>query len=128
MLPSRIFFDSFFDDEPRKMNKMMKCDIYEKDNKYNIELDIPGAKKEDINMELEDGYLTVTYSKKEDITDNDKKYIRRERHSYESASRQFYVGNVTESDIKASFKDGILSISVPKEDENKETKKIINID
>lgn len=129
MLPSRIFFDSFFDDDTKKLNRMMKCDIYEKDNMYNIEVDIPGAKKEDIKMELDDGYLTISYEKKEDKEENDdKRYIKRERHSYQSASRQFYVGKVSESEIKASFKDGILTIKVPTTNPEKETKKIINID
>ena len=68
VLPSRVFFDNFFDDfdSPRKLDKLMKCDIYEEDNNYIIEMDVPGFKKEDINMELDDGYLKISAEKKSD--------------------------------------------------------------
>ena len=130
MLPSRIFFDNFFDDfePPKKLDKLMKCDIYEEGNNYIIEMDVPGFKKEDINMELEDGYLKISVEKKDDQEDNNKKYVRRERHSYTKCQREFYIGNVGEEEIKAKFNDGILKISVPKEEDKKETKKIINIE
>lgn len=130
MLPSRIFFDNFFDDfePPKKLDKLMKCDIYEEGNNYMIEMDIPGFKKEDINMELENGYLRISVEKKSDNEENDKKYVRRERHSYTKCERSFYVGDINEEEIKAKFNDGILKISVPKEETQKETKKIINIE
>ena len=131
MLPSRVFFDNFFDDfeSPKKLDKMMKCDIYEEDNNYIIEMDVPGFKKEDINMELDDGYLKISAEKKSDSEEKDgKKYVRRERHCYSKCERQFYVGNIKDEDIKAKFKDGILKISVPKEEEKKETKKVIMIE
>ena len=130
MLPSRVFFDNFFDDfePPKKLDKLMKCDIYEEGNNYIIEMDVPGFKKEDINMELEDGYLKISVEKKDDQEDNDKKYVRRERHSYTKCQREFYIGNISEELIKAKFNDGILKISVPKEEDKKETKKIINIE
>lgn len=131
MLPSKMFFDHFFDDleSPKGFDKMMKCDIYEKEGKYIIEMDVPGFKKEDINMELEDGYLRISAEKKSDEEDtSDKKYVRRERHSYSKCERQFYVGNVSEENIKAKFNNGILEISVPKEEDKKETKKTIMIE
>ena len=131
MLPSRVFFDNFFDDfeSPKKLDKMMKCDIYEEDNNYVIEMDVPGFKKEDINMELDDGYLKISAEKKSDSEEKDgKKYVRRERHCYSKCEGQFYVGNIKDEDIKAKFKDGILKISVPKEEEKKETKKVIMIE
>ena len=131
MLPSRVFFDNFFDDfeSPKKLDKMMKCDIYEEDNNYVIEMDVPGFKKEDINMELDDGYLKISAEKKSDSEEKDgKKYVRRERHCYSKCERQFYVGNIKDEDIKAKFKDGILKISVPKEEEKKENKKVIMIE
>lgn len=131
MLPSRVFFDNFFDEieSPKKLDKMMKCDIYEEDNNYVIEMDVPGFKKEDINMELDDGYLKISAEKKSDSKEKDgKKYVRRERHCYSKCERQFYVGNIKDEDIKAKFKDGILKISVPKEEEKKETKKVIMIE
>lgn len=131
MLPSKMFFDHFFDDleSPKGFDKMMKCDIYEKEGNYIIEMDVPGFKKEDINMELEDGYLRISAEKKSDNEDtSDKKYVRRERHSYSKCERQFYVGNVSEENIKAKFNNGILEISVPKEEDKKETKKTIMIE
>lgn len=128
MLPSKIFFDNFFDDldTPKKFDKMMKCDIYEKDGNYNIEMDLPGFKKENINLDYKDGYLKI--SAKNVVEDNeDKKYIRRER-SVSECVRDFYVGDIDESLIKASFKDGILTITVPKEEDKKEEIKHISID
>lgn len=129
MLPSRIFFDNFFDDleSPKKVNNMMKCDIYETEKEYHIEMDTPGFKKEEIKMELSNGYLTITAEKQKNSNDSDKKYIRRER-VYAKEMRQFYVGDIDETLVKAEFKDGMLLVSVPKESKEKETKKIINID
>lgn len=129
MLPSKMFFDHFFDDldSPKGFDKMMKCDIYEKEENYIIEMDIPGFNKEDISMELENGYLRISAEKNEE-ENSDKKYVRRERHSYSKCERQFYVGNVKEENIKAKFKNGILEISVPKEEDKKETKKTIMIE
>lgn len=132
MLPSRIFFDNFFDDldSPKKQDKMMKCDIYEKEGNYIIEMDVPGYTKDDINMELENGYLTIAIQKNNDeVSSNDKKYVRRERHVFTKCERSFYVGDISEEDIKAKFKNGVLEIVVPKEKEEKqETKKIIAIE
>ena len=128
MLPGKLFFNDFFDDlEPKKANKMMRCDIYEKEGKYNIELDVPGFNKDDIEISLDHGYLKISAEKSFDENDSDKKYIHRERHSYQKCDREFYVGNINEEDIKAEFKNGTLIISVPKE-EAKETKKLISID
>lgn len=131
MLPSRIFFDNFFDDfdTQKKLDKMMKCDIYEKDDKYILEMDVPGVLKDDINIEYENGYLKVSVEKKlENNEQENKKYVRRERHSFTKCERSFYIGNISETEIKAKFKDGILEISVPKEEEKKETKKSIMIE
>ena len=106
----------------------MKCDIYEKDGKNFIEMDVPGFKKEDIKLELEDGYLTISAVKKDEVKENDdKNYIRRERSSYAKCERRFYVGNIDDSNIKAEFKNGILLVSVPKEEEPTDTKKYIEI-
>lgn len=129
MLPSRIFLDDLFNDveHPIKHDKVMKCDVYQKNNNYIIEMDMPGCKKEDLTIDLEKGYLTINYSKEEKELNEDKKYIHRERHSITNCSRQFYVGDVEEANINASFKDGILTITVPLKEE-KETKKIISID
>lgn len=131
MLPSsRIFLDDFFDeiDKNTRFEKMMKCDVYEKDDLYIIEMDLPGASKKDITLDIEKGYLTITYTKETpDCELENRKYVRRERHSFTNCSRQFYVGEIDEEMINASFKDGILTISMPiKEKETK--KRTINID
>lgn len=128
MLPSRIFFDSFLDDmEPKKFDKMMKCDIYEENGMYHILMDAPGFKKEDINIEFHKGDLKIVLSHKENKKD-DKKYVRKERTSVTRCERSFYLGDIDEDKIKAEFKDGILKISVPKDDKREASKKVINID
>ena len=128
MLPNRIFFDDFFDEiDNKKVQKMMKCDIYEEDNKYVIEMDTPGIKKENINLEYEDGNLTITVMATEEEHEK-KKYLRRERVVVSKCSRSFYLGDINEDEIRAEFKDGILKISVPKENREINHKKIINID
>ena len=129
MLPSRLFLDDFFDDFDKSKNydKMMKCDVYEKDDLYVIEMDMPGVCKEDITLDIEKGYLTITYNKAPEEHNDDKKYLHRERRTFTNCSRQFYVGEVDEDSINASFKDGILIISMPKK-EKEAAKKTINID
>ena len=128
MLPNRISFDNFLEDlEPRKFDKMMKCDIYEEDDVYHIIMDVPGFKKEDISLEYEDGYLKIKATHEEEEKSN-KKYMRRERTSIQRCERSFYLGELNEDMIKAEFKDGILKVSVPKIDEKETSKKIINID
>ena len=126
MLPSNIFLDDFFGDETSRRDQFMKCDIYEEENKTLIEIDMPGAKKENLNLDMEEGYLTISY-KNEISEKEDRKYIRRERKSIRSCSRRFYVGNIDDSEIKAEFKDGILKITIP-QDSKEPTKKTINID
>ena len=134
MLPMRKYyldsiFDDFMDDMETTRNPfdIMKCDIYEKDGAYHIEADIPGFKKEDISVECEDGYITISAEKKEENEekDEDKKYLKRERF-YGKTTRKFYVGDIDTNDIKAEFKDGILNIVVPKE-EKQPNKKSIDI-
>lgn len=128
MLPSRLFSYNFLDDmEPKKIDKMMKCDIYEEDGMYHIEMDAPGFKKEDIKIEFDKGDLKIVLSHKEEKKE-EKKYVRKERTSYSRCERSFYLGEIDENKIKAEFKDGILKISVPKEEKMETSKKIINID
>ena len=128
MLPMRKYYlDSIFDDfmddmEPRYPMETMKCDIYEKDGAYHIEADVPGFKKEEIAVECEDGYVTISAEKNEETEDSDKKYLKRERN-YSKTTRKFYVGDIDSNEIKAEFKDGILSLVVPKQEKlpNKKT-------
>ena len=98
-------------------NNLMKTDIKELDNGYELEIDLPGFKKDEVTAELKDGYLTVSAetNTKKDEKAEDGKYIRRERYSG-SCSRSFYVGDgVKQEDIKAKFEDGTLKLFVPKE-------------
>lgn len=128
MLPSRMLFDSFLEDSdfsPRGFRNMMKMDIYEEDNKYIIEVDVPGSKKEDIKMDITNGYLTILAERRfNDKREDGRKYLHRERMYHEKCERQVYVGNIKEEDVKAEFKDGTLFVTVPKEDS---TKKYIDI-
>ena len=145
MMPSIFgekFFDDFYDDFENEFfgrknplygkhsKNMMKTDIRETDNSYELDIDLPGFKKEDIDVTLENRYLTISTSKgiDKDEKDNDGKYIRRERYSG-SMSRSFYVGEgITHEDIKAKYEDGILKLSMPKDlDKQIENKKTIYI-
>lgn len=110
---------------------LMRTDVRETENSYELDVDLPGFKKEEIQVELEDGYLIISASKGMEKKEDEKnsKYIRQERYSG-SCSRSFYVGdNVTEQDIAAKFEDGILKLSIPKKDVSAtETKKYISIE
>ena len=95
---------------------MMKTDVRENDSTYEIDIDLPGFKKDEINAKLENGYLTITAEKSLDRDKKDMKgrYIRQERYAG-SMARSFYVGDaVKETDIHAKFEDGILKLSIPK--------------
>ena len=103
-------------------DQVMKTDIKEKDKEYEVDIELPGYKKEDVKAELKDGYLTISAAKNVSTEDKkeDGKYIRKERFSG-NVSRSFYVGeDMTQGDIYAKFEDGILKLTVPK----KEAKKV----
>ena len=119
-------FDCFFDDFARPsrreakfhepVGKVMKTDVKETENAYELDIELPGYTRDSIKAELKDGFLTVnaTIEQNNDEKDKEGRYIRRERYSG-SCSRSFYVGeNVTENDIKAKFDNGVLKIMVPK--------------
>ena len=136
LLPS-IFgenlFDDFFDDfyrpaarrqtpahrpAPFTANMLMKTDVKETDTGYELDIDLPGYKKEDVQAELKDGYMKITASTKKETEDKDEngKYIRKERFAG-TCSRSFYVGDaVTEEDIRARFENGVLKVTVPKKE------------
>ena len=152
LLPS-IFgenlFDDFFDDVPffdnraenqiekklygRHAHNVMKTDIKETDDNYELIVDLPGFKKDEIKVSLEDGYLTIEAAKgldEKDEEDKKGKYIRKERYAG-SCQRSFYVGdNLTQEDIKGEFKHGILTLNVPKKEAKPavETNKYIAIE
>ena len=134
MLMPSIFNDNVFDDffefpfyddkDEKKLYghhaaNLMKTDIQEHDDGYTLEMDLPGFKKEEIQIELNNGYMTISAAKGLDEDEKDKKsgkYIRRERYTG-SCQRSFYVGeDVNEEDIKAEFKHGILKLFVPKKE------------
>ena len=127
-------FDEMFNDPffTRGESKLMKTDIKEKGDKYLLEVDLPGYEKEDIKIEIDDGYLTVHASMNKNVDESDKnsKYVHKERYVGE-CSRSFYVGEeINEEDIKASFKNGTLKIELPKKDQKKieDSKKYIDIE
>lgn len=125
MLPSILgenLLDNWFDDDWNSWDysntSLMNTDIKENDNDYELTMNLPGVKKEDVTAELKDGYLTIhaTSNQNKDEKDEDGKYIRRERYSG-SCNRSFYVGDaVTEEDIKANFENGTLKMTIPKKE------------
>ena len=126
MIPRKYYLDDFFDEIVNSKGKdVMKCDIYEVDNIYNIEIDVPGFDKKDIKIESKDGYLTVNVKKEEKDEENNKNYIRRER-IYGEYTRSFYLGELDTDKIEAKFNNGILYITVPKL-EKQDNKRIIEI-
>ena len=140
MLMPSIFNDNLFDDffdfnYPTfryDTTELMKTDIKETDNGYEVTMNLPGVKKEDVKAELKDGYLTIQASSNtsKDEKDNDGRYIRRERY-VGTCSRSFYVGDaVTQEDIKAKFENGTLTLDIPKKDAKPavEQKKYISIE
>jgi len=139
------FFDDFMDDPwdrffrtapaaraaEQPAARGMRTDIREIENAYEIAMDLPGFKKEDVTAELHDGYLTVSASRNESNEEKDEKgnYIRRERYSG-SYKRSFFVGkDVEQEDIHAKFEDGVLKLEIPKDVPKKvEEKKVITIE
>ncbi len=146
MLLPDVFGNRFFDDfmkdpwdewdkphftlQPVKHGAYMSTDVRETETGYELDIELPGYKKEDVKAELKDGYLTISASTtaSNDEKDTNGKYIRRERYTG-SCSRSFFVGkNVEPEDITAKFEDGILKVGVPKVEQKKiEEKKTISI-
>lgn len=126
LIPRKFYLDDIFDDLiTTEKSSNMKCDIYEKDGKYNIEMDVPGFKKEEIKLDCNKGYLTISAEKNEKNDEHDKKYIRKER-TYSKYERSFYLGDCDEDAIDAEYKNGTLYITVPKKNIN-QNKKFITI-
>lgn len=136
-LSTSSMFPAFPDTEKALYGKhaknMMKTDIKEKEDGYELIIDLPGFKKDELQVSLEDGYLTIRAAKGLDKDEQEKdtgKYIRRERYAG-SCARSFYVGDyVTQEDIKGEFKHGILTLEIPKKEAKPkvEQKKYISIE
>ncbi len=125
MLPS-IFDDVFGDVFEKTSNEVMKTDVRIVGDNYLLDVAVPGYDKNDIKLELERGYLTITAEKDMESGSDNEKYVRRERY-YGKCSRTFYVGDdVSEEDINANYKNGILTITVPKTSKQ-DNKKVIEI-
>ncbi len=143
MLMPSIFGESLIDDifdypknsfsfRTSNANGLMKTDIKDKKDAFELTIAIPGANKEDITAELSDGYLNISATTKQEKNEGDEedRYIRRERY-YGTCSRSFYVGeDVTQDDIKAKYENGILTVDVPKIEKQPEVpeKKLIAIE
>ena len=134
MLPSLFgesLFDRFFDDSLEKeffgthnplygkhAKNLMKTDVKDVNDHYEVAVDLPGFQKDEVNVELENGYLTISAAKglDKDQKDDEGHYIRQERYSG-SCSRSFYVGDIQPEDIHAKYEDGILKLALPKADQ-----------
>ena len=145
MLMPSIFGENLFNDDwmdfgfpevdkalyGKHANNVMKTDVKETDTGYEVDIDLPGFKKDEFNAQLDNGYLTISAAKGLDKDEKDKKgkYIRKERYAG-AMSRSFYVGEgVTQEDIKAKYEDVILRLSVPKKEAKAvENKKYIAIE
>ena len=145
MLMPSVFGENLFNDDwmdfgfpevdkalyGKHANNVMKTDVKETDTGYEVDIDLPGFKKDEINAQLDNGYLTISAAKGLDKDEKDKKgkYIRKERYAG-AMSRSFYVGEgITQEDIKAKYEDGILRLSVPKKEAKAvENKKYIAIE
>ena len=131
MLMSGLFGEDLFDDfwgfptrelanidrqlYGKQAQNLMKCDVHENENDYEMDMDLPGFKKDQINIKLEDGYLTISAAKGHDEEKKRHgKVIRQERYSG-AMQRSFYVGDaVNKEDVKAKFEDGVLKLTIPK--------------
>ena len=138
MLLPTVFGENLFDDwfsfpefndldrTERKLygkhaERLMKTDVREHDDHYEVDIDLPGFSKDEISLELKDGYLTVSAAKglDEDDTNKKGKVIRQERYAG-AMQRTFYVGEaLTEEDVHAKYENGVLSLTIPKKDQKK---------
>lgn len=125
------FFDNFFSNDflvPVKFPKNnFRADLKETDTEYIIEADLPGTSKDDVKLNYSNNNVIISAKRENLVEDNGENYIRRER-SYGEFKRAFYVDNVDKNNIKASFKDGVLKITLPKLEKDKITSGQIEIE
>ena len=127
---TRSFFEDFFNDSFFRVSFLpttgIKADIRESEKEYVLDIEIPGVKKEDIKLDLRDDVLTVSVDHNEEVNEERGNYIRRERR-YGSMSRSFYVENIKPENVKAKYADGILTVTLPKDKDNKKNSHRIDI-
>ncbi len=113
------FFNNFFNDEffslMNNLQGNFKVDLKETDEDYLVEADLPGVKKEDITVKFQNNYLTISAKRDSSIENKKENFVRQERY-YGEFNRSFYINNIDENNIDASFKDGVLKINLPKLD------------
>lgn len=123
------FVDEFFDDNffsPALMNNSFNVDVKETENSYLIEADLPGVNRESIDLDYENNYLTISAKRDSTVEEKGDNYVRRERR-YGELKRSFYVDNVEENKIDAVFSDGVLKITLPKQEKVRPNKRKIDI-
>lgn len=124
------FFKNFFEDDfftaMSNVQSNFKVDLKETEENYLVEADLPGMKKEAIDVDFENNYLVITAKREDSVEDKKENYVRRERH-YGEFKRSFYIDNVDENNINASFNDGVLKITLPKLAKGNDKKKKIDI-
>ncbi len=127
---STSVFDSFFNDDffinINNLQDNFNVSLKEKENMYLIEASLPGVNKDDINIDFYDDYLTISAKQNYSIEDNSENYIKKEVH-YGEFRRSFYINNIKEDEINASFKDDLLKITLPKSNDKPSRNKKINI-
>jgi HSP20 family protein len=125
--PFNSLVSDFFGDVMDFAGRSFRADIKENDDEYTIEAEMPGMKKEDIQLEINDDYLTISAEQKEEKEEKSENYIRRERRQGRY-TRSFYLENVNQADIKAEYDEGILKVHLPKEEKTPVKKRTIDIE
>ena len=125
IIPRKFYLDDIFDNFVTTNRNEMKCDIFELGGNYHIEMDVPGYNKDDISIEVKEGYLTITAEKNNEENIEEKNYIKRER-TYGKYQRSFYLGDLDSDNVEATFTNGTLKVVIPKK-EKVENKKVIEI-
>ena len=124
--PFDALWNSFFNNVREHSEIGFRTDVKEKDDKYIIDAELPGMNKDDIKVEMEDNYLTITANNENYEEEEKEGYIRRERKRG-SYCRSFYIENIKEDEVEAEYNDGILEIRLPKKEETVTKKKTIDI-
>ncbi len=125
--PFNRFVSDFFGDVMDFADRGFRADVKEKDDEFLIEAEMPGMEKDNINLEINEDYLTITAKNEESNEEKGDNYIRRERRRG-TYSRSFYLDNVNEDEIKAEYDDGILKVHLPKKEKTSVKSRTIDIE